>query len=99
MNCKSIIEKAIILIPLLFLLSCSTTQQAQKAQSYPPQITKEELKARLSDPAVTVIDVRDNPDWKKSGLKIARAVREDPHEISSWVEKYRKDQELVFYCA
>lgn len=63
-----------------------------------PRITKEELKAKLGDPAVTVIDVRYNANWKKSGQKIVRAVREDPNEISSWVGKYKKDQMLVFYC-
>lgn len=63
-----------------------------------PRITKEKLKAGLSDPAVTVIDVRFKSNWKKSGQKIAGAVREDPNEISSWVGKYKKDQMLVFYC-
>lgn len=63
-----------------------------------PRITREELKAKLGDPAVTVIDVRYAANWKKSGQKIAGAVREDPNEISSWVGKYRKDQVLVFYC-
>lgn len=63
-----------------------------------PRITKEDLKAKLGDPAVTVIDVRYKANWKKSGQKIARAVREDPNEISSWVGKYKKDQMLVFYC-
>lgn len=63
-----------------------------------PRITKEELKAKLGDPAVTVIDVRYKANWKKSGQKIAKAVREDPNEISSWIGKYKKDQMLVFYC-
>ena len=63
-----------------------------------PRITREELKAKLGDPAVTVIDVRYKANWKKSGQKIVRAVREDPNEISSWVGKYKKDQMLVFYC-
>ena len=63
-----------------------------------PRITKEELKAKLGDPAVTVIDVRYKANWKKSGQKVAKAVREDPNEISSWVGKYKKDQMLVFYC-
>ncbi len=63
-----------------------------------PRITKEELKAKLGDPAVTVIDVRYKANWKKSGQKVAKAVREDPNEISSWVGKYKKDQVLVFYC-
>lgn len=63
-----------------------------------PRIAKEELKAKLGDPAVTVIDVRYTANWKKSSQKIAGAVREDPNEISSWAGKYRKDQVLILYC-
>jgi hypothetical protein len=63
-----------------------------------PRMTREELKAKLSDPAVTVIDVRYKANWKKSGQKVTGAAREDPNEISSWVGKYKKDQVLVFYC-
>jgi hypothetical protein len=63
-----------------------------------PRITKEELKAKLGDPAVTVIDVRYKANWKKSNQRVAGAVREDPNEISSWAGKYKKDQMLVFYC-
>jgi hypothetical protein len=71
---------------------------AAAADDDAPRITKEELKARLDEPALAVIDVRFNPNWKKSGQKIAKAVREDPTEIGSWVGKYRKDQTLVLYC-
>lgn len=71
---------------------------ASAADDEAPRITKEELKAKLGDPTVTVIDVRYAPNWKKSNQKIARAVREDPNEIGSWAGKYKKDQMLVFYC-
>jgi len=63
-----------------------------------PRMTKEELKAKLGDPTVTVIDVRYKANWKKSSQKVAGAVREDPNEIGSWAGKYKKDQVLVFYC-
>jgi hypothetical protein len=63
-----------------------------------PRMTKEELKAKLGDPTVTVIDVRYKANWKKSNQKITKAMREDPNEIGSWVGKYKKDQALVFYC-
>ena len=63
-----------------------------------PRVTKEELKAKLGDPSVTVIDVRYKANWKKSNQKVAGAVREDPNEIGSWAGKYKKDQMLVFYC-
>ena len=63
-----------------------------------PRITKEQLKAKLGEPSVTVIDVRYKANWKKSNQRVAGAVREDPNEISSWAGKYKKDQVLVFYC-
>jgi len=71
---------------------------AAAADDDAPRITKEELKAKLNEPSLAVIDVRYGPNWKTSGQKIAKAVREDPTEIGSWVGKYQKDQTLVFYC-
>jgi hypothetical protein len=68
-----------------------------RAQDDVPRIGKEELKKLLKDPATVLIDVRYTPNWKKSGQKIAGAVREDPNDISAWAGKYRKDQRLVFY--
>ncbi len=82
----------------LLALSWLVPGPAMAADDDAPRITKEELKAKLGDPAVTVIDVRYKANWKKSGQKITKAVREDPNEISSWVGKYKKDQMLVFYC-
>ena len=82
----------------MLALSCLVPGPAIAADDDAPRITKEKLKTMLGDPAVTVIDVRYKANWKKSGQKVARAVREDPNEISSWVGKYKKDQMLVFYC-
>ena len=63
-----------------------------------PRISKEVLKTKLDDPAITVIDVRYTPNWKKSDLKIVGAVREDPMELGSWVDRYPRDRMLVLYC-
>lgn len=82
----------------LAALSLLVPVPALAADVEAPRMTKEELKAKLGDPAVTVIDVRYKANWKKSGQKVAGAVREDPNEISSWAGKYRKDQVLVLYC-
>lgn len=82
----------------MLALSWVVPGPASAADDDASRITKEELKAKLGDPAVTVIDVRYKANWKKSGQQIARAVREDPNEISSWAGKYKKDQMLVFYC-
>lgn len=65
-----------------------------------PRIAKEELKARMSDPDLMILDVRSARDWKKSDLKIKGAIRENPKkDAKSWAKKYGKDKTLVLYCA
>ncbi len=64
-----------------------------------PRITKEEVRGMLGDPNVVIIDVRISRDWEGSELKIKGAVREDPIDVSSWIEKYPREKTLVFYCA
>jgi rhodanese-related sulfurtransferase len=63
------------------------------------KITKEELKAVLDDPAVAIIDVRSEGDWKGSDQKIKGAVREDPDETKKWAIKYAKEKKMVLYCS
>jgi rhodanese-related sulfurtransferase len=62
-------------------------------------MTKEELKAKLGNPDLLIIDVRYGKDWTDSDLKIKGAIREDPKAFDSWATKYPKDKTLVFYCA
>jgi len=64
-----------------------------------PRMTKDELKARLDNPDLVIIDVRYGKDWTDSDLKIRGAIREDPEAFDSWANKYPKDKTLVFYCA
>jgi len=68
------------------------------AEDEAPRIAKEEVKALMNDPNIALLDARITQDWKKSGQRVAKAVREDPNEIGSWAGKYKKDQLLVFYC-
>ena len=76
---------------------CVLAQSAIAAEV--PRMTKEELKSRLDDTDVVIVDVRAGKDWKGSEFKIKGAVREDPTEFSSWADKYSKDKILVLYCA
>ena len=64
-----------------------------------PRITKDELKSKLGDRDVVILDVRRSGDWKASPSKIQGAVREDPADIDSWAAKYPKETTLVLYCA
>lgn len=63
------------------------------------RMTTEELKARLGDADLVVIDVRTGGDWQESGQKIAGAVREDPSALDTWAGKYPAEKTLVLYCA
>jgi hypothetical protein len=64
-----------------------------------PRMSLDNLKSRLGDASVVVIDVRQPSDWDGSSVKIKGALREDPKNVSAWASKYSKDKTLVFYCA
>ena len=53
----------------------------------------------LGRPDTVVIDVRTYRNWWRSSKKIPTAVREDPLKVDQWIEKYVKDQTLIFYCS
>ncbi len=62
-----------------------------------PRISKEEVKRMFNNPDMIVIDVRTASAWDRSELKIKGAVREDPGNVDSWMNKYPKGKTLVFY--
>ena len=64
-----------------------------------PRMSKEELRSRLGDKDIVIIDVRTGYDWDKSDSKIRGAVREDPQDAATWTKKYTKEKTIVLYCA
>ncbi len=62
-------------------------------------ISKDQLKAELTKPDVTIVDVRANPDWNSSEWKIQGARRETPADVTEWMKNYPKDKTMVLYCA
>ncbi len=64
-----------------------------------PRITVEQVKQLLGRPDTVIIDVRTHRNWWRSSKKIPTAVREDPARVVRWLEKYPKEQTLIFYCA
>jgi len=88
---------AIILAAVVFVIAGTSTNGSASDQI--PRMTKEELKAQLGNPDVVIIDVRVGGSWNGSEYKIKGAVREDPEDVSPWIEKYPKDKTLVFYCS
>jgi len=93
MNKKTIFRLFMILIVFSSLLTFAV------ASADAPRMSKEELKIRLGDNDIVIIDVRTTHDWEKSTPKIRGAVREDPQDITSWAKKYFKKKTIVLYCA
>lgn len=60
-------------------------------------MSKDELKARLGDPDIIVLDVRKGTDWRASEFKIKGSIRMEPRNITK--ADFPKDKILVLYCA
>jgi predicted sulfurtransferase len=87
----------IALVALLLAFSGYFAGPAFAAEA--PRMEKDELKAKLGNPEVVVIDVRSYTDWLLSGDKIKGAVRENYRDFEGWSAKYPKDKAVVLYCA
>lgn len=83
----------------LFLLMASALPSMVSAAEEPRRVTKEELRPRLGDPQVVIVDVRTGRDWSRSDRKISGAVREEPGDDGEWVKRYPKERTIVLYCA
>ena len=82
----------------LWFFSLSTIALAMGKAVEVPRMTKEELKAKLGNPDLIILDVRESEAWAKSKWRIQGAVREVPEEgIQPWVHKYSKDKLLILY--
>ena len=84
----------VVCLPLLWVVA-SQTYAVPKI----PVITKEDLKERLDNPGLIIIDVRVERGWQSSDRKIKGAVWEDPDDVSAWAGRYSKDKNLVLYCS
>lgn len=83
----------------LFLLLASVLFSPVVSAEGPLRITKEELKQRLGNPEIVIVDLRSGSDWKGSERKIAGAVREEPNDVEGWEKRYTKDKPMILYCA
>jgi rhodanese-related sulfurtransferase len=83
----------------LFLLLASVLLSPDASAADPLRTTKEELKRRLGDPEIVIVDVRTGSDWKGSDRKIAGAVRVEPNNVGGWENRYSKDRPIILYCA
>jgi hypothetical protein len=83
----------------LFLLLASLPVSRDVSAAEPPRITKEELKQRLGNPEIVLVDLRGGRDWTGSEHKIAGAVREEPNDVGGWEKRYSKNKPMILYCA
>ena len=63
------------------------------------RISVHQAQVLLGHPDTVIIDVRKYRNWWRSSKKIPTAVREDPSKVENWIEKYGKNQTLIFYCS
>lgn len=87
-------------LPLALILTVAMTVSMKTADAADVStMAKDQLKDRLSDGNLVVLDVRTGRDWSGSEFKIQGAKRADPNNIQSWAGAYAKDQVIVLYCA
>ena len=79
------------------LFIASVLVPAAMAASDVKLMTKEELKGRLDDANLVIVDVRTGRDWDASEFKIKGAVRAEAKKVTEL--KADKDKTLVIYCA
>jgi rhodanese-related sulfurtransferase len=91
--------KTLLGILLVAAWSTFATGTPASADDDIPRISQEDLKGRLENADVVVLDVRAGASWQGSDRKIKGAVREDPGEVQKWIGKYPKEKTLVIYCS
>jgi hypothetical protein len=62
-----------------------------------PRIDPAELKGMLGNPAVAIVDVRQ--EAATAPTRIPGSVIEDSAAYAEWSKKYPKDQAIVLYCS
>lgn len=94
---QSVIWIIILNLLMLGIAGCALTPKKTSRAKY--RISKEELKDRLDDQSLIILDVRLPKDQKKSGKKIKGAILEDPFKFTKWSSHYPKTKTIVLYCA
>ena len=87
----------VVAISLGLVVLSATPLIAEDIAAVAPKMTKEELKPKLGDPDLIIIDVLVQDQWETVDQKIPGAVHENPEEVDSWADKYPKDKTYVLY--
>jgi hypothetical protein len=92
------LSKILTILMVIVAMGCAATGKTS-VTGKAPRMTKEQLKGKLGDPSLAILDVRSGRDWNAGVEKIPGAVREDPMAYDQWAAKYPKEKTLVLYCA
>lgn len=84
----------LVVVLSVLLACCSSAVAADVAR-----MSSAELRDRLEEPGLVILDVRRQGDYEREEIKIANAVRVDPGNVKGWVDNYSKEQSIVLYCA
>ena len=84
-----------VLVVVALLLGSGLAARADSV----PRMSTDELKSRLGDADLAVLDVRTDWDWNQSAEKIAGATRVNPAAVEEWAGSYPKERTLVLYCS
>jgi len=86
-----------LVVPIAFLLLLVSALSAVADQV--PRVSTDELKSRLGEAGLFVLDVRSPHDWADSDQKIKGAERVSPAEVDQWASQYSKGDTIILYCA
>ncbi len=97
MNDLKCIGRNLSLVILLVLIAHPINLKADSTGDV-PRISVADVEKLLENPDIVIIDVRKKKAWWSSTTKIFGAVREDPSNVSQWIDKYPKTKTLIVYC-
>ena len=86
-------------IALLSVLMLLASVVFALAASDVPRMSTDELKSRLTEAGLVVVDVRTGSDWNGSDEMVAGAIRGNPNDIGLWLSKLNMEQTIVLYCS
>jgi len=92
-------KKLLLAVLIIAVFPFSTGRLPFATAADVPRLSKEELRSMLGNPALVVIDVRTEKEWRKTDKKISGATWEDADEFDLWAAKYPKDKTIVLYCS
>lgn len=87
-------------------MSSGVKKLIEEANRIVPKISVENAQAKLSDPTVLIVDVRDAPEIEKTGMiegaiHVSRGMlefRADP-DCPYYDSRFSQDKEIIVYCA